>query len=73
MKQSGTKVYATIGTLYIGRWSSRLPPLGPSVAIAGRSCWRLFAVHLYLAWAFTRLGTHRDVFALKAVEITPAA
>lgn len=27
----------------------------------------------YLAWAFERLGTHRDVFNLKAVELTPAA
>ncbi len=27
----------------------------------------------YLGWAFTRLGTHRDVYGLSAVEITPAA
>ena len=27
----------------------------------------------YLGWAFTRLGTHRDVFGLSAAEITPAA
>ena len=27
----------------------------------------------YLAWAFTRLGTHRDVFGLTAAEMTPAA
>ena len=27
----------------------------------------------YLGWAFTRLGTHRDVYALSAAEITPAA
>lgn len=27
----------------------------------------------YLAWAFTRLGTHRDVYGLSAAEITPAA
>jgi len=27
----------------------------------------------YLAWAFTRLGTHRDVYGLNASEITPAA
>jgi len=27
----------------------------------------------YLAWAFTRLGTHRDVFGLTAAELTPAA
>jgi len=27
----------------------------------------------YLGWAFTRLGTHRDVYGLSAAEITPAA
>lgn len=27
----------------------------------------------YLAWAFERLGTHREVFALRADELTPAA
>jgi len=27
----------------------------------------------YLSWAFTRLGTHRDVYRLSAAEITPAA
>lgn len=27
----------------------------------------------YLAWAFDRLGTHRDVFGLEIAEITPAA
>ncbi len=27
----------------------------------------------YLAWAFTRLGTHRDLFGLTAAEVTPAA
>jgi len=27
----------------------------------------------YLAWAFTRLGTHRDVYNLSAAELTPAA
>src|SRR5690606_31220278 len=27
----------------------------------------------YLAWAFTRLGTHRDVYDLPAAELTPAA
>jgi transposase len=27
----------------------------------------------YLAWAFTRLGTHRDVYNLSAAEMTPAA
>jgi len=27
----------------------------------------------YLAWALTRLGTHRDVYGLSAVELTPAA
>lgn len=27
----------------------------------------------YLAWAFTRLGTHRDVFGLAAADMTPAA
>ena len=27
----------------------------------------------YLAWAFERLGTHRDVFGLKLKDITPAA
>lgn len=31
------------------------------------------APQAYLAWAFTRLGTHRDVFALTAAELTPAA
>ena len=30
-------------------------------------------VQAYLAWAFERLGTHRDVFALPVGEITPAA
>ena len=27
----------------------------------------------YLAWAFERLGTHRDVFALPVDQLTPAA
>lgn len=27
----------------------------------------------YLAWAFDRLGTHRDVFGLELHEMTPAA
>ena len=27
----------------------------------------------YLGWAFTRLGTHRDVYGLSAAEITPTA
>ena len=27
----------------------------------------------YLAWAFERLGTHRDVFALPVEHLTPAA
>jgi transposase len=27
----------------------------------------------YLAWAFERLGTHRDLFALPLEELTPAA
>ncbi len=27
----------------------------------------------YLRWAFTRLGTHRDVYGLSAAELTPAA
>ncbi len=27
----------------------------------------------YIAWAFTRLGTHRDVYGLSAAELTPAA
>ena len=27
----------------------------------------------YLAWAFERLGTHRDVFGLDVPDITPAA
>ena len=27
----------------------------------------------YLAWAFTRLGTHRDIYGLTAAETTPAA
>jgi hypothetical protein len=27
----------------------------------------------YLAWAFERLGTHRDVFNLPLEELTPAA
>ena len=27
----------------------------------------------YLTWAFERLGTHRDLFALSLEEMTPAA
>lgn len=27
----------------------------------------------YLGWAFTRLGTHRDIFGLTAAELTPEA
>jgi hypothetical protein len=27
----------------------------------------------YLAWAFERLGTHRDVFGLPLEDMTPAA
>jgi transposase len=30
-------------------------------------------IQAYLAWAFERLGTHRDVFALDIGEMTPAA
>jgi transposase len=30
-------------------------------------------IQAYLTWAFERLGTHRDVFALALEEITPAA
>ena len=30
-------------------------------------------VEAYLAWAFERLGTHRDVFALPLEQLTPAA
>ena len=30
-------------------------------------------VQAYLTWAFERLGTHRDVFALQLEEMTPAA
>jgi transposase len=30
-------------------------------------------VQAYLAWAFERLGTHRDVFGLELAEMTPAA
>jgi hypothetical protein len=27
----------------------------------------------YLSWAFTRLGTHRELYGLTAAELTPAA
>ena len=30
-------------------------------------------IQAYLAWAFERLGTHRDVFGLSLEEMTPAA
>ena len=30
-------------------------------------------VQEYLTWAFERLGTHRDVFALPIEQLTPAA
>jgi hypothetical protein len=30
-------------------------------------------VQAYLTWAFERLGTHRDVFALPLEDMTPAA
>jgi hypothetical protein len=30
-------------------------------------------VQAYLAWAFERLGTHREVFALPLEAMTPAA
>ena len=30
-------------------------------------------VQAYLTWAFERLGTHRDLFALPLGEMTPAA
>ncbi len=30
-------------------------------------------IQSYLTWAFERLGTHRDVFALPVVQLTPAA
>jgi transposase len=30
-------------------------------------------VQAYMAWAFERLGTHRDAFNLSAAEVTPAA
>ena len=31
------------------------------------------SVQAYLAWAFERLGTHRDVFGLDVADMTPAA
>ncbi|MCB9657805.1 MAG: hypothetical protein R3B40_18965 [Polyangiales bacterium] len=30
-------------------------------------------VQAYLAWAFERLGTHRDVFRLDVADMAPAA
>ncbi|NUP11659.1 MAG: transposase [Polyangiaceae bacterium] len=30
-------------------------------------------IQAYLAWAFDRLGTHRDLFGLQLEEMTPAA
>ena len=30
-------------------------------------------IQAYLAWAFDRLGTHRDVYGLSLEEMTPAA
>jgi hypothetical protein len=30
-------------------------------------------IQAYLAWAFERLGTHRDVYGLSLEEMTPAA
>ena len=30
-------------------------------------------VQAYLAWAFERVGTHRDLFDLNLAELTPAA
>ena len=30
-------------------------------------------VQAYLTWAFERLGTHRDVYALPIDQLTPAA
>jgi hypothetical protein len=30
-------------------------------------------VQAHLAWAFERLGTHRDIFALTLEQMTPAA
>jgi len=30
-------------------------------------------VQAYLAWAFDRLGTHREVFQIALEEITPVA
>ena len=30
-------------------------------------------VQAYLAWAFERLGTHREQFGLQLAEMTPAA
>src|SRR6185437_14278814 len=30
-------------------------------------------IQAYLAWAFDRLGTHRDVFGLSLEDMTPAA
>ena len=34
---------------------------------------RAFPAQAYLTWAFDRLGTHRDLFALPLEEMTPAA
>jgi len=34
---------------------------------------RSVPVQAYLTWAFERLGTHRDLFALPLAEMTPAA
>jgi hypothetical protein len=41
---------------------------GPSPPVALRA-----PVQAYLAWAFERLGTHRDVFGLQLEDVTPAA
>ena len=30
-------------------------------------------IEAYLAWAFERLGTHRDLFGLPVDQLTPAA
>jgi len=30
-------------------------------------------IQAYLSWAFERLGTHRDAFALPVEQLTPAA
>ena len=57
--------------------SSPAVPKAPTACVLLQDCRHLpslrVPIEAYLAWAFERLGTHRDVFGLPLDALTPAA